>query len=135
MDGDIKLPRDEFSVRLRELSDNPGAVRVASRIDVADFYGRLQTWTIDTFRANGLETAFVQRMSAEDPLRLLIPPAVMSAISRGHDTLTGKTRSRGARQAVATRIARGDVLGNPEALRKARGAGRRKKSRRKGLGK
>lgn len=121
MDNESRLPRDEFSVRLRELTDNPGAVRSSSRVDITDFYGRAETWTIDTFReSTGVETAFVQRVSLEAPLRLMLPPQVMNAITRQHDTLTTKMRRRGARQAVATRIARGDVLGNPEALRKAR---------------
>ena len=62
------LPRDEFSVRLRELNDNPGAVRASSRLDIADFYGRSETWTVDTFRHDGNETGFVQRMSAEGAL-------------------------------------------------------------------
>jgi len=124
------LPRDEFSVTLRSMSDNPGAVRASSRLDIADFYGRSETWTIDTFRANGIETALVQRMSTGGALRLVLPPQVMAALTRQHDSLTGKVRSRGARQAVATRIARGDVLGNPEALKKARKTPR--KARRKG---
>lgn len=134
MDGaERTLPRDEFTVRLRELRDNPGAVRTSSRVDIADVYGNAETWTVDTFRHDGIETAFVQRMSAEGGLRLLVPPEVMSALVRGHDTLTGKMRVRGARQAVATRIARGDVLGNPEALRAARKAGRkpRRKAKRR----
>ncbi len=121
MDGaERTLPRDEFTVRLRELSDNPGAVRTSSRVDIADFYGQHETWTVDTFRHDGIETAFVQRMSTDGGLRLLVPSQVMAALVRGHETLTGKMRVRGARQAVATRIARGDVLGNPDALRLAR---------------
>jgi hypothetical protein len=120
METEKTLPRDEFSVRLRELSDNPGAVRSSSRIDITDFYGRSETWTVDTFTADGNETSFLQRMTAEGALRLVLPAQVMSTISRHFATLTGKVRKRGARQAVATRIARGDKLGNPEALRKAR---------------
>jgi hypothetical protein len=126
MDAEKTLPRDEFTVRLRELSDNPGAVRASSRVDISDFYGRSETWTLDTFRADGVEVAFVQRMSAEVAMRLLVPAAVMSALTRQHDSLTGKVRKRGARQAVATRIARGDKLGNPEALKKARKARKRR---------
>lgn len=122
------LPRDEFSIRLRELVDNPGAVRASSRVDITDFYGRSETWTIDTFRTDGAETAFIQRMSAEDrPMRLLVPPAIMQTLTRQHDGLTGKVRRRGAKQAVQTRIARGDTIGNVEALRKARRNRKRKK--------
>jgi hypothetical protein len=130
MDGaERTLPRDEFTVRLRELRDNPGAVSTSSRVDIPDFYGNHETWTVDTFRHDGIETAFVQRMSADGGLRMLVPPQVMSALVRGHETLTGKSRSRGARRAVETRIARGDVLGNPEALKKARSTRRKAKRR------
>src|SRR5262245_39619303 len=114
------LPRDEFTVRLRELSDNPGAVRTSSRVDVTDSYGNLVTWTLDTFRVDGSTTSFVQRMDGNGGQRILLPPKVWDAMTRGHDNLTTKVRRASARRAVATRIARGDVLGNPEALRLAR---------------
>jgi len=116
------LPTDEFTIRLRELMDNPGAVRTSSRVDLQDFYGRHETWTIDTFRTETEKTAFVQRMGSQAPLRLLLPPKVMAALDRQRGTLTGHMRTRGARQAVATRIARGDTLGNRAALEKARKA-------------
>ncbi len=116
------LPTDDFSLQRRQLMDNPGAVRSSSRLDTADFYGRSQTWVIDTFKADGQAVALVQRMGAEEPLRLVLPAAVMAALARQGETLTRQTRRRGARQAVATRIARGDTLGNPDALRKARRA-------------
>lgn len=123
MEHEKSLPRDEFTVRLRELRDNPGAVQASSRIDRQDFYGNAETWTVDTFReSTGAETSFVQRMSETAPLRLLLPPKVMDALTRQHDALVAKVRRISARQAVATRRARGDVLGNPDALRKARRA-------------
>lgn len=122
---DDRLPRDEFSVRLRELTDNPGAVKASSRVDIADFYGHAETWTVDTFRHDGVETVFVQRMSATAPLRLMLPPPVMAVVNRQHDANTTKMRRRGAQQAVATRRERGDTLGNPAALRKARKARKR----------
>lgn len=126
MESEQRLPRDEFSVRLRELTDNPGAVKASSRVDIIDFYGRSETWTIDTFREEGgAETAFMQRASIETPLRLMVPPKVMAALTRQHDANTGKMRRKGARQAMATRIARGDTLGNPDALKRARKAKKR----------
>src|SRR5262245_3322253 len=119
------LPRDQFTVRLRELSDNPGAVRSSSRVDIADFYGNAETWTIDTFReSTGDETAFVQRMSLTEPLRLMVPSKVMAALTRQRGSISKTTRKRGARQALATRIARGDTIGNVDALKRARKAKR-----------
>jgi hypothetical protein len=121
------LPRDEFTVLFRDLTDNPGAVRASSRIDIADFLGRRETWTLDTFRTAVGEVSFVQRMSAAEPLRIVLPLKVMGALNRHHDALTKANRKRGARQAMATRIARGDTLGNPEALKKARAKRKGKK--------
>lgn len=123
----ITLARDEFTVRLRELQANPGAVKASSRVDIADFYGNLQTWTIDTFRyalGEGKvgEVAFLQRTSLGAPLREVLPEKVMAALTRQHDTLSAQNRKKGARAAVATRKARGDTLGNRAGLEKARKA-------------
>jgi hypothetical protein len=117
MDNDT-LPKDDFSRRLRELRDHPGALTASSRIDIADFYGRNETWTLDTFRHDGSETTFVQRMSAEGALRLVLPPQVTAAMNRQGDALDTRSRRRGARQAVETKRARGQQVGNPDALRK-----------------
>lgn len=114
------LPRDAFSTALRELQGNPGAVRTQSRVDIADFLGRSETWLIDTFRHGDKTTTLLQRMSAVEPLRLVLPPAVMSALGRQGNTITRHVRRRGARQAVATKLAEGTPVGNPAALRKAR---------------
>lgn len=114
------LPRDAFSTALRELQGNPGAVRTQSRVDIPDLYGRSETWLIDTFRHGDKTTTLLQRMSATEPLRLVLPPAVMAALDRQGNTITRHVRRRGARQAVATKLAEGTPVGNPDALRKAR---------------
>jgi hypothetical protein len=122
------LPTDSFSVELRKLRDNPGAVRASSKVDRIDFYGRSETWIIDTFREEGgAETVFLQKMSAGEPLREVLPPEVVAVIARQHDRATTVNRRRGAQRAMATRRARGETLGNPEALRKAHAARRRAK--------
>lgn len=102
------LPRDEFSIRLRELTDNPGAVRASSTINRIDFYGRSETWVIDTFRHDGGETVFAQRINADEtPLRFVMPPEVTQALARQRGRAVTSVRKRGARQAAATREARG----------------------------
>jgi hypothetical protein len=109
MEHEKTLPRDEFTVRLRELSDNPGAVRAQSRIDITDFYGNAETWTVDTFREDtGVETAFVQKMSVASPLRLMLPPKVMAAVTRQHDTLVTQGAMSRAPELVQTANARLD---------------------------
>lgn len=114
------LPRDEFSRRLRDLTANPGALAASSRVDIRDFYGRSETWNIDTFKVNGVRVAFLQRGAADGFIRLVLPEEVMGALDRQGDSLTARTRSRGARQAVDTKRAKGQQVGNAAALRKAR---------------
>jgi hypothetical protein len=115
----MALPTDEFSVAFRALDDS-NAVHSSSRVDIGDFYGRRTTWTIDTFRVEGVETVFVQRISADGALRLVLPPEVTIAINRQHDRATTINRRRGAAAAVRTKREKGMRLGNPDALRKAR---------------
>lgn len=118
------LPRDEFSIRLRELSDNPGAIRASSTINRIDFYGNTETWVLDTFRDDGQETVFVQRMSAsEKPLRFIMPPPVMKALTGQRDRVVTSARKRGARKAAATR----EALGIKPAFLNKRTKGGRKK--------
>lgn len=130
----MSLPRDEFTARLRELMAHPGAVHTQSRLDIDDFYGLRVTWNIDTFQLPGTtdsngkratpptKIAFLQRMDTEGSMRLVLPAQVMQALTRHHEALTTKRRQKSARAALETRRARGDVLGNPEALAKARKA-------------
>lgn len=120
MAEETTLPRDVFSQRLRELTDNPGALKASSRVDLADFYGRSETWNVDTFRVNGRRIAFLQRGAADGFIRIVLPEEVMAALDRQGGSLTGRSRSRGARQAVDTKRAAGQRVGNPDALRKAR---------------
>jgi hypothetical protein len=116
------LPTDAYSIAYRQVCDHPEAVRSSSTITIADFFGRSETWVIESFWLEGAATCFVQRMSSEGGFRLLLPPAVTTAIDgqRGR-TIAGK-RKRTARNVVAARRARGEALGNPAALRKARAA-------------
>lgn len=117
---EMTLPTDAFTVMFRQLTDNPGASRASGRVDIADAYGRRETWTVDTFREQGNETVFLQKMAAAGALRLVLPPDVMTVLTRQHDRVTAANRRRGARQAVETKRAKGLPVGNPAALRKAR---------------
>lgn len=120
---EMKLPRDAFSVALRQLENNPGVEHVKSRVEVVDDYGRSETWTIDTYRSSiGVETALLQRLTADGSLRLVLHPKVMATLNRQHDSLTSKMRARGARQAVATKRAAGTAIGNNAGLEAARRA-------------
>jgi len=122
------LPTDMFSKRYRDLSNNPGAVRVTNTVTMLDDYGHTETWVVDTFRVDGGETVFLQRINADDtPVRLLMPPQITAVLDGQRDRTITRTRKRVARQVVEMRRERGDQLGNPEALRQARRAKRRSK--------
>lgn len=127
MDDQTTLPRDEFSAALRSVTGNPGLTKTTSRVDIEAFTGGLTTWTIDTFRGPGFACAFIQRASADGLVRLVLPVPVMAALDRQKATATRHARRRGARQAVATKRAEGQQVGNVEALRKARSARRKHK--------
>lgn len=119
---DTTLPADQFSRRRRELADNPGAVRSTGAVTRTDLYGNVEDWLIETFRADGVETVFMRVNDADGGRRMMLPPEVAGLLYRQREQLVAKGRKRAARQAVATRRERGDKLGNPEALRKARRA-------------
>lgn len=126
----VVLARDAFSARMRELAGNPGISKASSRIDLHDFYGNLETWTVDTFRAPGEPgTAFIQQMTATGALRLMLPPKVMEALGRQNGSVVRQNRRRAARQTVSARRAEGLTVGNPEALARARKARKRSKGK------
>jgi hypothetical protein len=131
MSDNTVLPVDAFSRRLRELSDNPGAVRASSTINRADFYGRNETWILDTFRIDGAEVVFLQRVDVDGAIRMVLPEEVTAALTRQRDRAVTSVRRRSARQSVATKRAAGQAVGNPDALRKARSVARKSRKARK----
>jgi hypothetical protein len=121
MASDTPIPQDLFSRELRSLRDNPGAFSSQSTIDTQDFYGNAATWVLETFRDNdGTETVFVQRNDAEGGQRWVLPSKVVAALARHREQLSVRARRRQGHRLVALRKGRGDKLGNPEALKKAR---------------
>lgn len=119
-ENESPLPRDSFSLELRKLRDNPGAFAVGSRVETSDFYGNAQTWVLETFRVESAEHVFLQRIDAAGGLRLELPPAVTRALANQRDRVASQAKRRQGHRLIAQRKERGDVLGNPDALRKAR---------------
>ncbi len=119
------LATDAYSVTLAQLRDNPGALYGnGSTIDLVTFLRNSETWFVQVIRVEGKDHGFIQRIGAEGGQRWVLPPEVMAAIARQTSGLTDKARRRGARQAVATKLAAGKPLGNLaglEAARKKRG--------------
>jgi len=121
----VRLARDEFTERRRELTNHPEAVAASSRIDETDYYGNVTTWVVDSYRVGRDVTAFIQRGGIDGYIRLPLPPSVTSAINRQQSGLVTKARRKTSRRVVADKRARGERVGNPEALKKARKAKRR----------
>lgn len=110
--GSSPIPRDEFSVTLKALLNNPTAVVRSSTIDLTDAYGNLVTWNVKTIRADGLgETVFIQTNTAEGGRRIVLPPEVVAALVRQRGGAVAVARSRSASRAAATREARGIAPG------------------------
>lgn len=120
MTAEKTLPKDEYTAKLRQLDNHPDAVKTSSRVDDVDPYGNITTWVIDSYRVEGAVTAFVQRGSADGYTRLVMPPSVVAAMTRQGAGLVTKVRRKTARRVIADRRARGEKLGNPDALKKAR---------------
>lgn len=114
------LPSEDFSQRLRDLRDNPGALKAESTIHTHDFYGNTASWIIQTFRVDGQTWAFVQRNDGRGfGLREVFPPEIMAALLGHEARLIARGRKRAARQAVETKRAKGLQVGNVAALAKA----------------
>ena len=123
----VTLARDEFTTERRRLDGHPEAVKTSSRLDVPDDYGNLTTWVIDQYRLEGDVIALVQIIDRESGTRLVLPPAVTRVIASGPDKLVSKHRRKVAKRIVADKRARGEQVGNPEALALARHRRSRKK--------
>lgn len=90
--------------------------------------GLAQTFIAQTFRHREEgDTIFLQFVSADGAVRIVIPPKVTAALHRQDSSLGKRNRKAAARQAVETKRAKGQTLGNPEALAKARLTPRRRK--------
>lgn len=118
--ADATLPTDLYSRRRRELTDNPGALQAGSQVSLKDFYGNFQAWIVETFRVDGQETIFLIVSDAEGGRRFMLPPEVTTVLYRQYDQLIARARRRGARQAVETKRAKGQTIGNPDAFKHKR---------------
>lgn len=128
---------EAFDYELGQLHGLPGVT--STRQATVRHVGLTETSTfiIQTFRKRetaeegdrqppAKDTIFLEYIGPRGKsLRLVIPSGVAEVIARQRDQLATINRRRGAQQALATRAERGQQVGNPEALRRARG--RRKK--------
>jgi hypothetical protein len=103
---DTRLPNDDYSKRLRAAKGNPSAVERSSTIELEDFLGNAETWTVKTIRVDGNDVVFLQRMNAEGGSRWVLPTEVTAVIARQRDSAVAVNRRAGARRAAATRRAK-----------------------------
>lgn len=137
---------DRFDATLGNLSGLPGGVETKpSTIQVlVPITGEAETHIIQTIyheigkrKPKGKDepeepifgyTQFVQIATAKGLVRVVIPPSASDKLAAQREAISAKLRKRSAQKALQTRRDRGDVLGNPEALkaaRKARKGGKR----------
>lgn len=123
MDNDTTT-RDTFDRAMGQLEGLPGGVTTKQTTvqSITPLVGNAETWIVQTIRWAEGETVFVQRVSADAPLRLVIPPKVAAVIARQHDAVSATLRSRQARRIAAERKAAGIAPG----FMKNRGKGGRK---------
>lgn len=106
--GEMLLPRDDYSRRLRNLKNHPEAVEKNTRIERLDFYGNVETWNVKTVNHDGASTVFLEKGAADNTGgRWLLPPEVVAAIYRHRDGVSEVRITRGAKKAAATRKAAG----------------------------
>jgi hypothetical protein len=121
MATDTPIPQDAFSQELRRVKDNPESIGSGSTVYTRDFYGNTETWVIETYRLDdGSDRVFIQRVDATGGTRFVLPAQVTATLARHRDQLTARSRRRAARRGLETRRLRGQAIGNPEALRRAR---------------
>lgn len=79
---------------------------------VTPVVGTGQTFIVQTYRQRDTgDTIFLEVVTKEGTVRLVIPPAVANAIARQRDALTNKTRSMAAKATAQARKDRGQLPG------------------------
>jgi hypothetical protein len=99
-----------FDRQLRALHGLPDVTTVKATTirTVTPVLELAQTYIIQTYRHRELgDTVFVEYIGAEGSMRIALPPAVAECIARQRDALTGKNRSRAAKNEAARRKAAG----------------------------
>lgn len=109
-DGSI---RSEFDRILSGLDGLPDVTHAGpSTLRSVSFIGTGQTFIVSTYRMREQgDTIFLETISGEGSLRLVIPPAVADCISRQRDALTTKVRRRVGKENAQARKDRGELPG------------------------
>ena len=108
---DTNIVRAEFDRILAGLDGLPDVTHAGpSTIRSVSFIGTGQTFIVSTYRMRDRgDTIFLETISGEGSLRLVIPPAVADAIARQRDTLTAKVRRKVGKASAEARKQRGEL--------------------------
>ena len=117
-DNDEKstLAKSKFDRLMGSLTDLNETVRSAETV-IRDtpLFGvgaGTTTFIVQTIRQREVgDFIFVEAVSEEQTVRLVLPPKVSAVISRQRDALTGKSRSKASRASAQERMERGEVPG------------------------
>lgn len=115
-DEKATLAKSKFDRLMGSLTDLNETVRSAETVTRdTPLFGvgeGTTTYITQTIRQKDVgDFIFVEVVSEEGTVRLVLPPKVAAVIARQRDTLTDKSRSRAARTVAEDRKARGEVPG------------------------
>lgn len=110
---DANIVRTEFDRILAGLDGLPDVTHAGpSTLRSVSFIGTAQTFIVSTYRMREKgDTIFLETISSEGSLRLVIPPAVADAIARQRDSLTTKVRRKVGKASAEARKQRGELPG------------------------
>ena len=112
-DNNNGIIRTEFDRILASLDGLPDVTHTQpSTVRSVSFIGTSQTFIICTYRMRDRgDTVFLESISSEGSLRLVIPPPVVDAIVRQRDSLTTKVRRKVGKASAEARKLRGELPG------------------------
>jgi len=92
-----------------------------STVRSVSFIGTSQTFIVSTYRQREQgDTIFLEGVSAEGSIRLVIPPKVADAIARQREQLTSKVRRKVGKATAEARKLRGELPGFMTGRKKAK---------------
>ena len=106
-----QITRTDYDRILASLDGLPDVTHTKpSTVRSVNFIGTSQTFVIATYRMKDKgDTVFLETISSEGSLRLVIPPAVVDAIVRQRESLTTKVRRKVGKASAEARKARGEA--------------------------
>lgn len=121
MADDTRLADDAYSVTLTRLLDNPAAIKThGSTLNLMTFLRNTETWFVQIVRVDGKDVGFLQRVGSDGGQRWVLPAEVMAALNRQTVALDRIARRRGAQKAIATKLAKGQTLGNAATFKRGK---------------